>query len=161
MKIEIKKLDNSDSENIVDLILPIQQLEFAVPITLNDQKDLLDIEEFYIKTGGNFWGAFTNGELCGTIALLTFGKNRGAIRKMFVKKEYRGKEFGIAAALVVDLIKFCHMNGIEKLYLGTVDILKAAIRFYEKRGFVPVKKEDLPEDFPVMPSDNVFYCLDL
>jgi GNAT superfamily N-acetyltransferase len=161
MNITIKTLKNSDSEAIIDIILPIQQLEFGVPITLADQPDLLEIEDFYINKGGNFWGASVDGLLCGTIALLRFNEKSGAIRKMFVKKEFRGKQYGIATMLLKELINYCRENGINDLYLGTVDILEAAIRFYEKKGFVALDKKDLPADFPVMASDNAFYHLAL
>ncbi|MFC4144195.1 GNAT family N-acetyltransferase [Pedobacter mendelii] len=147
--------------DIIDIILPIQQLEFNVPLTISDQPDLLDIENFYMLKGGNFWGASIQEKLCGTIALLRFNKESGAIRKMFVKKEFRGKEYGIAVALLNELINYCIANGIKNLYLGTVDILKAAIRFYEKKGFKQLDKNDLPNDFPFMSSDNVFYHLAL
>jgi len=56
MNISIKTLKNSDSKDIIDIILPIQQLEFGVPITLADQPDLLDIEDFYNLKGGGFLG---------------------------------------------------------------------------------------------------------
>ena len=161
MLININTLKNSDSKDIIDIILPIQQLEFGVPITLADQPDLLNIEDCYILNGGNFWGASVEGELCGTIALLRFNDKAGAIRKMFVKKEFRGKEYGIASRLLDGLIKYCSENGIANLYLGTVDILHAAIRFYEKKGFVKLDKNELPVDFPVMSADNLFYHLAL
>ena len=161
MKANIKTLKNSDSQQIIDIILPIQQLEFGVPITLADQPDLLVIEEFYIQKGGNFWGAYIDGKLCGTIALLRFSEREGAIRKMFVKQEFRGKQYGIAAALLEALTIFCKENDINDLYLGTVDILQAAIRFYEKNSFVQVNKNDLPADFPLMSPDNVFCHLNL
>jgi putative acetyltransferase len=80
---------------------------------------------------------------------------------MFVKKEFRGKQYGIASILLKELINYCRENGIEALYLGTVDILEAAIRFYEKKGFIALDKKDLPADFPVMASDNAFYHLAL
>ncbi|WP_206598644.1 GNAT family N-acetyltransferase [Rufibacter ruber] len=101
-------------------------------------------------------GASVEGELCGTIALLRFNEKAGAIRKMFVKKEFRGKHYGDAALLLKELICYCKENGIEDLYLGTVDVLQAAIRYYEKKGFVQLPKAELPIDFPVMASDNVF-----
>lgn len=161
MNISIKTLKNSDSKDIIDIILPIQQLEFGVPITLDDQPDLLIIEDSYMLKGGNFWGASVDGALCGTIALLRFNEKAAAIRKMFVKKEFRGKEYGIASLLLEELIHYCKENDIENLYLGTVDILKAAIRFYEKKGFVQVDKKELPIDFPLMSQDNVFCHLAL
>lgn len=161
-KPEIKPLNNSHKNAILELILHIQQIEFNVPVTLEDQPDLLDIESFYIHTGGGFWGAFIDEELVGTIALISIADHHaGAIRKMFVKKEYRGKEMGIASKLLQELIGYCKIRQMDTLMLGTVDMLKAAHRFYEKNGFVRQLSEDMPEYFPRMNGENVYYRLRL
>ncbi|UUC44786.1 GNAT family N-acetyltransferase [Flavobacterium cerinum] len=161
METIIKPIGNEYSEAAIDLILSIQQKEFNVPITIEDQPDLMAIEAFYYQSGGSFWGAFRNGELVGTIALIKYADNEAAIRKMFVKKEYRGKELGIAQQLLDILLTYCRENGIDQVYLGTVSILEAALRFYEKNNFVRIEKESLPDAFPVMQADNVFCHLNL
>lgn len=161
MKTHIQEIGNAYSEQVIDLILNIQQKEFNIPITIEDQPDLTRIESFYKETGGNFWGAFVEGELVGSIALVKFDERAGAIRKMFVKKEFRGKELNIAQDLLEVLINFCHENGIDDIYLGTVDVLKAAMRFYERNHFRQVKKEQLPVLFPLMSADNVFYQINI
>ncbi len=153
---QIKPIQNEYENEIVDLILNIQQKEFNVPITLADQPDLLDIQNFYFKSGGTFLGAFIDGKLVGTIALVKFNPEAAAIRKMFVKKEFRGKEFQIAQQLLEQLIEYSKENGIKNLYLGTVSLLQAALRFYEKNNFATIPKETLPADFPLMKPDNVF-----
>jgi GNAT superfamily N-acetyltransferase len=161
MKLLIKPIENQFSNAIIDLILNIQQKEFNVPITIEDQPDLLNISNFYYASGGGFWGAFIDDELVGTIALVKFADNAAAIRKMFVKKAFRGKEFSIAQQLLETLIAYCKENQIDDLYLGTVSILEAALRFYEKNDFVRIKKEELPVDFPLMAPDNVFCHLNV
>ena len=75
---------------VVDVILPIQQTEFNIPITLDGQPDLLDIPGYYRQGKGNFWVALNDSEVIGTIALIDIGNNQGALRKMFVKSAYRG-----------------------------------------------------------------------
>ena len=72
-----------------------------------------------------------------------------------------GKEFVIAQKLLETLIAYCKENGIDDLYLGTVSILEAALRFYEKNNFVRIQKEELPTEFPLMAPDNVFCHLTL
>lgn len=99
--------------------------------------------------------------MIGTIALVKFDNKAGAIRKMFVKKEYRGKEYKIAQQLIETLITYSKENGINNLYLGTVSILEAALRFYERNNFIRIDKEKLPEKFPLMNADNVFCHLTL
>jgi N-acetylglutamate synthase-like GNAT family acetyltransferase len=161
MKLEIQSIGNSYSEQAIDLILTIQQKEFNIPITIEDQPDLLHIESFYTEAGGNFWGAFVDGELVGSIALVKFDERAGAIRKMFVKKEFRGKELNIAQELLEVLISFCRENRIDDLYLGTITVLKAAQRFYERNHFIKIEKNDLPVKFPLMRADDVFYHLNI
>lgn len=157
----IGSLDHRHCARVVDLILPIQQREFNVPITLEEQPDLLDIEGFYTRPGGGFWGAFGGGKLVGTIALIALGHQAGAIRKMFVKQEFRGKQLGIAQRLLETLVEHCRNHGVADLYLGTVAVMKAAHRFYERNGFHRMEKTELPGYFPLMPADNLFYHLHL
>jgi GNAT superfamily N-acetyltransferase len=97
----------------------------------------------------------------GSIALMNVGHSAGVIRKMFVKKEFRGKELSIAQRLLDTLVGHCRENGIGDLYLGTVDRMKAAHRFYERNGFRPIGMDALPSYFPRMMTDNLFYHLHL
>lgn len=157
----INPINNDYCEQIIDLILTIQQKEFNLSITINEQPDLLDIDTNYHQGDGNFWGAFIGGELVGTIALINSGPDMGTIRKMFVKKEYRGKELGVAQQLLEILLHYCHEQGIREVYLGTVHQLKAAHRFYERNGFEPIAVDDIPSHFPRMMTDNMFYHLHL
>lgn len=157
----IRELNNTHSPQIIELILNIQQVEFNVPVTLESQPDLQHIETFYIEPGGNFWGAFSGDTLIGTIALIRTAEQTGVIRKMFVKKEYRGTQPGVAHELLQTLIRYCREQQIGTLYLGTVDLLKAAMRFYEKQGFTEIPETALPSFFPKMPVDNRFYSFSL
>lgn len=157
--IKIKPIDNSYSIQAINLIVDIQQKEFNTSITINDQPDLFEIESYYVQKGGNFWGAFIANELVGTIALANFGTNNGAVRKMFVKESFRGKELGIAQELLNKLISFASTHNIANLYLGTIDVFKAAQRFYERNNFTLITKEELPLSFPLMHADNLFYYL--
>ena len=143
---------------VVELILGIQQNEFNVPITIDDQPDLLNIESFYQTAKGNFWLAIApNGLLVGTIALIDNGDSTGTIRKMFVKAEYRGKSLGTAQQLYGTLEQWAIAHGYESLWLGTLDRLHAALRFYTQNGFWAIEKNALPASFPIMPVDNRFY----
>jgi len=157
MTFSIRPLINADADSVVQLILPIQREEFGVNITLEDQPDLLDVEGYYKASGGEFWGAFAEGELVGTIALIFIGHAGGAIRKMFVRKENRGRQLGIAQQLMDTLIEYCSQHGIENIYLGSVEAMKAAHRFYERNGFQRVQRNEIPGYFPFMKPDNVFY----
>jgi hypothetical protein len=88
--IEVVPFSPEHAEGVLSLILPIQREEFGVPITAEDQPDLRDIPGFYCRADGNFWVALAGGEVVGTVGLLDIGKNRAALRKMFVREELLG-----------------------------------------------------------------------
>ena len=155
--IQIQPFENQDTNQIVELILTIQQKEFFVPITINEQQDLLNIPTFYQQGNGNFWVAKHEGNVVGTIALIDCGESIGTIRKMFVKKEFRGKEFGIAQRLFDILLSTAQEAKMTDVYLGTIERLQAAIRFYERNGFTLIAKENLPTVFPIMAVDTHFF----
>ena len=145
------------TQQIIDLILPIQQQEFNIPLTLEDQPDLLDINNFYRKGNGNFWVALYKKKVIGTIALIDSGNGLGTLRKMFVHKDFRGKEFGTAALLLSQLTAWAVANSYTEIMLGTHDSLHAAQKFYLKNGFVLIDKKMLPPNFPIMAVDNLFF----
>jgi hypothetical protein len=54
MDIEIVPFVQSDQLGVLEVILPIQQEEFGIPITAADQSDLLAIADFYQTGTGGF-----------------------------------------------------------------------------------------------------------
>ena len=153
----VREYKAEDRESVIDLILPIQQQEFGIPITREDQPDLSDIPNYYQKGNGNFWVAFCNRQVVGTVALIDIGNNAVALRKMFVKKPYRGSGHGTAVHLLQTVFNWTETHGISSIYLGTTAKFIAAHRFYEKSGFKKVDRETLPPSFPVMKVDTIFY----
>ena len=73
---------------IIDLILKIQNNEFGIAITAEQQPDLHDIKGYYQSGYGNFWVAIESGTVIGTIALLDIGYEQAVLRKMFVQQDY-------------------------------------------------------------------------
>ena len=155
--IEIRPFSPVYEKQIVDLIVAIQRKEFDIPITADDQPDLKNIPEYYQKGNGNFWVALHNDKVVGTVSLLDIGGNLLALRKMFVNRDYRGRETGTAQKLLEISLNWAITHGIRKIYLGTTPQFLAAHRFYEKNGFKEISKKDLPETFPVMKVDTKFY----
>lgn len=145
--------------DVIALILPIQTEEFAINISAAQQPDLSDIENFYQQGTGGFWLALVDNRVVGCIGLKDIGNGQAALRKMFVAREYRGRELGIAAALLNTLCAAAREQGVNDIFLGTTASFLAAHRFYEKNGFCEVTVPELPASFPLMAVDSKFYRL--
>jgi len=148
------------SKEIISLILSIQQVEFEILVTSEDQPDLQDIPKFYQHGNGNFWIALAEEKVVGTIGLLDIGNHQAALRKMFVKSAYRGSSHTVAKQLLDELLRWSNIHGIRKIFLGTTAKFLAAHRFYEKNGFQEVERSELPASFPMMDVDTKFYFRD-
>lgn len=156
-EITIETYTDNHKKEVADLILQIQKYEFNIPITLEQQPDLNQIPSYYQTNNGNFWIAKNENQIIGTISLLDIGNHQGALRKMFVQQNFRGKEYEIGQKLLDTLIKWARVKGFTEIFLGTTEKFTRAQRFYIKNGFEEVEKQELPESFPVMKVDNKFY----
>jgi GNAT superfamily N-acetyltransferase len=157
--IHVAAFEAGDCDAVIALVLDIQRGEFGVPITLADQPDLADVAGFYQVGRGGFWVAKEGDAIVGTIGLLDGGV--AALRKMFVRRDRRGREHGVAARLLDALVAYAREQGIPSLVLGTRPEMVAAHSFYEKNGFVRVEAEALPAGFARMAVDSVFYRREL
>ena len=144
-------------ENIVHFINDIQTNEFGIMVSETVNHCLYDLEQFYkgFKGDINFWLAFEGDEIVGTIGLSDLGSNQGELRKLFVKREYRGT--GLAQKLLSRALSQAKEENVSTIYLGTTDKFHAAHKFYEKSGFTEVPKGELPESFDICEVDSIFY----
>ena len=149
-------------DKVFELILHIQCNEYGIAITKEQQPDLNSINEFYKCGHGNFWLALNEQqEVIGTIGLKDIGNNYLALRKMFVKKDFRGKDKNVSLSLLNTAKDWSHKNNINKIFLGTTDAFLAAHRFYETNNFKRIQREELPESFPIMKVDSIFYVYEI
>ncbi|MCM2396127.1 GNAT family N-acetyltransferase [Rhizobium sp. S95] len=160
-EVVICRFTEGDVQGVIDVILPIQREEFEIPISAADQPDLSDIPGFYQVGSGDFWVAKIDGVIVGTIGLKDIGEGQAALRKMFVAEAWRGREFGVATALLQGLLAEAKGRGFGEVYLGTTAKFLAAHRFYEKNGFLEIGENALPERFPRMAVDTKFYRIAL
>ena len=122
----IKEYEPQHRQSVINLILNIQNNEFGIGVPLADQPDLLNIQAFYQKNKSCFWVATYNSQIIGTIAILDITNNNGALRKMFVAKEFRGREFSVGQKLLDTLFSHCKINQIQNVFLGTIHFFVAA-----------------------------------
>lgn len=160
-RLNIETYSSKYQSEVQQLILKIQQTEFNIDIDIERQPDLCDISNYYQQGLGNFWVALINEKVKGTISLLDIGNQQTALRKMFVDKNYRGKEYKIGQQLLETVIEHSKVVGVEEIYLGTTEKFIAAQKFYEKNNFKEIEKDSLPQTFPIMTVDVKFYKLTL
>jgi DNA-binding MarR family transcriptional regulator/N-acetylglutamate synthase-like GNAT family acetyltransferase len=156
--IKILKLSTSRliRKKIIAMIELIQKGEFAIPITEEVNACILKAEEyFHYNNECNFWYAVNNkGKIIGSIGLRIIDIHNGEIKKFFVHIDYRSQ--GVAEQLFNKLIMAAAKHGVQYLYVGTVEKLKAAQRFYQKKGFITISKKELPNKFEVCHLDTIF-----
>jgi DNA-binding MarR family transcriptional regulator/N-acetylglutamate synthase-like GNAT family acetyltransferase len=160
-KIKIHTLSTSRPlrKQIINMIETIQIQEFSLPITDDINICVLKAEdEFYFNNSYNFWYAVDEtGTIIGSIGLKKINAHHGEIKKFFVSKQYRGK--CVARKLLYTLLKSAAKHRLTSLFLGTVDVLHAAHRFYQKYGFVRINPSDLPSGFYKCKLDSVFFTV--
>lgn len=155
--VQIEEYSDEYNHQILQLILDIQNKEFNIAITSEQQPDLSNIREYYQQGLGNFWVALKDQRVIGTISLLDISNKQVALRKMFVHKNYRGKTYKTAFFLLNKVIEWSGDHKVKEIYLGTTSKFEAAHKFYEKNKFEEIKKIELPANFPVMVVDTKFY----
>lgn len=159
--VRIEEYSGAHQEEVSNLIISIQRDEFGIPITLDDQPDLKVIENFYQKGNGNFWVALAGSKIVGTIALIDIGHGEVALRKMFVLKGFRGEPFRTGQLLMEQAFRWMRQKNVKAVLLGTLEKFAAAQRFYRRNGFAEIAKKDLPDYFPRMPLDTMFFRKDM
>ena len=93
------------------------------------RQDVANIEEHYIKNGGNFWVAIdTNfNKIVGTIGLEK-RENIGIVKRFYVQEEYQNRKIGTNLYQILE--KYCRETDIKILYLTCGNVLEKAHRFY-------------------------------
>jgi len=140
-----KKTDQAEIDKMINSIAT----EFELPIS-NPNKANIPLLDKY-------WVSLHNNEIIGTIGVLKLEGDFSILKKLFVKREYRGKEYRIASLLLNKVFDWCNSQSIDTIYLGTMSQFKAAHKFYEKNGFETISINNIPSSFLTNPIDDVFY----
>lgn len=157
--IEIITFRKDQEQDIRKFVLNIQNDEFKLGFTKEEQPDLMDIEHFYRE--GNFWTALINDEIVGTIGLQKLDKDNGVLRKMFVNAQYRGTHHQIAKLLFDKLFDNAIALQLKTIWLDTPSIALSSHRFYEKNGFLQTNKINLPINYKFPDKNSLIYKLSL
>ncbi len=122
-------------KNFVLGVLKEQGFEFDP----NKDFDLDNIDKHYLQSGGVFYVGIVDGAIIGTSAVRRIDNNRCEIKRIYVRKDFRGRGFG--RELFLKALEFAGQN-YSVAVLKTDARLTDAIGLYLKNGFSVVKEED-------------------
>ena len=102
-------------------------------------QDVVQVEQFYQETGGEFWVVEQEEKLVGTAGYYPIfrGKNAVEIRKMYLLPEVRGQ--GLGRFLLRELEGAIAQQNYQEIWIETASVLTEAIQLYEKFGYQPAE----------------------
>ncbi|MCK5108635.1 MAG: GNAT family N-acetyltransferase [Methanosarcinales archaeon] len=101
--------------------------------------DLDKIEDYYLQNRGIFYTGVVGGTIVGTSAVRWIDHRTCEIKRIYVRKDFRGRGFG--SALLIQALKFAEEN-YSTVMLKTDTRLKDAINLYRRNGFSVINEED-------------------
>ena len=156
---EIIKYQSEYRQQVIDLILHIQNDEAKIDLQIEEQPDLLDVEEYYFKNGGNFLIAVEDNKVIGTFAYMNYGNGNAFLKKFFVEANWRGKKVGLA--LYEKLINELKAKEYRYAVLDTPAVARKSHEFYERAGFKKISKEELPFKYEYPDRNSYLYLLSI
>jgi putative acetyltransferase len=100
-------------------------------------RDVIQVEECYLNTGGEFWVVEQEKQIVGTAAYYPIkrGENAVEIRKMYLLPHVRG--LGLGKYLLQQLEQVITSHNYREIWIETASILTEAVKLYESNGYIP------------------------
>jgi len=135
------KIKNAVSENDIEIIRALF-LEYARSLNFdlcfqNFSEELKNLPGEYAPPNGYLLIAYWNESPVGCVALRKIEKGVCEMKRLYVQKEFRGKNIG--KVLVEELIKEAVRIGYTKMRLDTVPSMLTAQKLYASMGFYQIK----------------------
>jgi len=131
----IRTFELIDSDPVNLFIRGIQLAEFGFTKEEFPQPELLDIEGYYLSSGGNFWVAHLDDILVGTGALLDLKNGVAKLGRTFVHPEYRGKPWRIGQKLLDTAMSWAKKKDLNKICFETTLVFHPKSFFILRRLF--------------------------
>ncbi len=98
-------------------------------------RDVIEVERFYLAAGGEFWIVERQGQVVGTAAYYPIERGHQAveIRKMYLLPALRGK--GLGKYLLQQLEEAIAAKGFKEIWIETASVLKEAVQLYQRSGY--------------------------
>lgn len=100
-------------------------------------RDVLEIEKYYLLTDGEFWVVERKGAIVGTAGYYPIARAEKAveIRKMYLLPMARGQ--GLGKYLLQQLEAVIFAREFQQIWIETASVLTEAVRLYERNGYQP------------------------
>ena len=107
-------------------------------------RDVLEVETYYLDRGGEFWVVEYQEKIVGTSAYYPVERGEKAveIRKMYLLPITRGQ--GLGKYLLGELERVIAARGYHEIWIETASILKQAVQLYEMSGYQPATGVETP-----------------
>jgi putative acetyltransferase len=98
-------------------------------------RDVLEAEDFYLATGGEFWVIEHHNQLVGTGAYYPVKRGEKAveIRKMYLLPAMR--KIGLGKYLLQQMEQAIRARGFQQIWIETASVLIEAVKLYESSGY--------------------------
>lgn len=124
----IRKFDENDKKQVLALIEKVLYELFKV------KPKKIEFDKGLFKKNGILYVAEDKGKIVGIVGIKKHKGGIARLKKMYIEKSYRGT--GLSQKLYNKAQSFAESKEYNKIILSTTQQMKAAIRFYEKNGFV-------------------------
>ncbi|MFZ5444244.1 MAG: GNAT family N-acetyltransferase [Myxococcota bacterium] len=132
---QVRPVESRDVPEVVTLVRDTLA-EFGITWGVGAATDtqLEQLPESYTVAGGQFFVAVDAGHVIGTAGVFPVEPGVFELRKMYLGPQTRGK--GVGQRLFDACRAFVITHGGHRIVLDTTEQMTAAIRFYERNGFV-------------------------
>ncbi|MBI3987374.1 MAG: GNAT family N-acetyltransferase [Lentisphaerae bacterium] len=134
----IRKVADPDTGEVKNLVHGIMREEFSAESKAYSAFDLDNPCSYYGGSKDMFLVAEKDRHIVGTVAIKEDAPDSALLRRIFVKKEYRGK--GLGEQLLCKALEFCFEHNYRSVVFRGTDRMQGALKLCLKNGFV---EEDL------------------
>ena len=128
--------DRTAAAHVIKTVLAEYGLGWEVNCGGCSDQDAVEVEKYYLETGGEFWVVERSGQIVGTGGYhpIPRGQQAVEIRKMYLLPEARG--YGLGRFLLAQLEQAAAARGFQESWVETATALKEAVRLYERNGYM-------------------------
>ncbi|MNK42569.1 Acetyltransferase YpeA [compost metagenome] len=103
-------------------------------------KTFYDVLLTYNAGKDRFWIAEVDGEIVGSIAIISHSDEKAQLRWFMLHPEFRG--MGLGKKLLHESIHYCRERGFRSVFLETTGDQKTAISMYTRAGFRKIAEQE-------------------